>query len=136
MTAPNMPPEVKAAFAAFPDPARGTLMQARTLIFEAAGTTGAGPLTETLKWGEPAYLTEKTKSGSTIRLGTTAGDPAAFFICSTRLVDGFRADFGETLTCDGNRAVMLDDAALDPGSPLSLCFARALTYHSDKRCRS
>ena len=35
--------------------------------------TEAGPLTETLKWGEPAYLTEATGSGSTGRSPPTTG---------------------------------------------------------------
>lgn len=41
----------------------------RLIVATAAETSGVGPLTEMLKWGEPAYLTEATVSGSTIRLG-------------------------------------------------------------------
>lgn len=67
---PEIPADVAVAFAAFPDPVRVQLLEVRRLIFAtAAETSGVGPLTETLKWGEPAYLTEATVSGSTIRLG-------------------------------------------------------------------
>lgn len=34
----------------------------------AASTDGGGPIEETLKWGDPAYVTSATKSGSTIRV--------------------------------------------------------------------
>ncbi len=63
-----MPAGVAAAFSVFPDRVRARLLEVRDLIFEtAASAGGVGPLTETLKWGEPAYLTEATGSGSTIR---------------------------------------------------------------------
>ena len=64
------------------------------MIFAAAQDAGAGPLTETLKWGEPAYLTEASGSGSTIRLGQVRDDPghaAVFVNCRTALADTFRA---------------------------------------------
>jgi hypothetical protein len=32
-------------------------------------TPGVGALHETLKWGQPAYLTPETRSGTTLRLG-------------------------------------------------------------------
>jgi hypothetical protein len=61
---------VAAAFSIFPAGVRARLLEVRELIFEtAADIKGVGPLTETLKWGEPAYLTQATGSGSTIRLG-------------------------------------------------------------------
>jgi len=43
------------------------LMQLRKLIFDVASATeGVGELEETLKWGQPSYLTSQSKSGSTI----------------------------------------------------------------------
>lgn len=130
-TLPDMPPEVSAVFAGYPVTARARLKAARALIFEMAQRTGAGPLTEALKWGEPAYLTLSTGAGSTIRLGRLKGSgaPAAFFICSTGLVGDFHQQFGNALRCEGNRAVLLDDA--EPEA-LAICLARALTYHRDK----
>src|SRR3990167_3950069 len=60
---------LEAAWNAFPAPARACLENLRPLIHvTAAKPPAAGPLTETLKWGEPAFLTEATKSGTTIRL--------------------------------------------------------------------
>ena len=84
---PPMQADVAAAFAAFPERVRARLLEVRDLVFEtAADLEDVGPLTETLKWGEPAYLTEATGSGSTIRLGWPKARPshaAVYFNCKT-----------------------------------------------------
>lgn len=126
----NPPETVKAVFATVPTPARKVLMAARARILALAEEENVGPLTEKLKWNQPSYLTEATKAGSTIRLGLHRDKPAAFFTCSSSLVDGFRADFGKALTYQGNRAVMLKAPFPEV---LDLCFVRALTYHRAKR---
>jgi len=125
-----MPPEVAAAFDGYPAPARAQLVGVRALIFDVAAEAEVGPLTETLKWGEPAYLTEATKAGSTVRLGVKDGRPAVFFICTSGLVDGFRADFPE-LPYLGNRGIALEDGT--DRAALALCLRRALTHHRLKR---
>jgi hypothetical protein len=122
---------VAAAFNALPASHRKTLDRVRTLIFDiAAKTKGVGPLTETLKWGEPAYLTEATKSGSTVRLGRSKRAPdkaAVFFICTTNLVTDFRSLWPD-LEYEGDRAILLP---LDGELPdaLGSCIGMALTYH-------
>ncbi|MEQ9038440.1 MAG: DUF1801 domain-containing protein [Silicimonas sp.] len=129
--APPMPDDVAEAFARFPPPARRTLMKVRARIFALAEETGTGPLTETLKWAEPAYLTEAARTGTTIRLGLSGEEPAVFFNCQTTLVDGFRRDFPDAFGYLGNRALLPGAAADHPA--LALCLSRALTYHRDKR---
>ncbi|GGC60167.1 hypothetical protein GCM10010994_18540 [Chelatococcus reniformis] len=107
-------------------------MEARELIFATAAVTpGVGPLAETLKWGEPAYLTMASRSGSTVRLGRVGDDPrgAVLFNCRTTLVGSFRAHFADALAFAGNRAILLDGSAPLPTSALSLCLRMALTYH-------
>ena len=55
----SIPTAVAAAFATFPVPVRDRLLHVRDLIFDTASQTdGVGALEETLKWGEPAYLTQ------------------------------------------------------------------------------
>jgi len=128
----TMPANVSDVFATMPEPARRVLMDVRDRIFAIAAETEVGPLTETLKWGQPSYLTEATKAGTTLRLGLTKGGQAAvFFTCHTRLVDGFRADFPDALTYLGNRGIQLDASVDWPA--LDHCLARALTYHRAKR---
>lgn len=128
---PPMPAPVAAAFAAFPAAARGPLVRARAAIFALAEETGTGPLTEALKWGEPAYLTEATGAGSTVRLGLVGGRPAVLFHCQTTLVEGFRTDLPRAFEYSGNRAMILAPDS-DP-AVLAICLGRALTYHRSKR---
>jgi hypothetical protein len=128
-----MPAQVAAAFSAFPDHVRARLLEARDLVFEmAAGLEGVGPLTETLKWGEPAYLTQATGSGSTIRLGwfrSAERECAVLFNCRTTLVDDFRSQFPGVFAYEKNRAILLDAREPLPKAPLSACLGMALTYH-------
>jgi hypothetical protein len=61
--------EVEAVFAQYPDQVRERLLALRDLIFDTAShTKGVGEIEETLKWGQPSYLTIKPKSGTTIRI--------------------------------------------------------------------
>jgi len=128
-----MPADVAAAFAAFPAGVRARLLEVRDLIFETAATIeGVGPLTETLKWGEPAYLTEATGSGSTIRLGwfrSSERECAVLFNCRTTLVDDFRSQFPGVFAYEKNRAILLNAREVLPKAPLSACLGMALTYH-------
>ena len=133
---PDMPPEVRAAFDAFPAKMRPRFEQLRALIFATAQAEGVGPLTETLKWGEPAYLTEATGAGTTVRLGRTRAAPdrcALLVNCRTSLLDGFRARFPE-LETEGDRAVLVAPDGPLPDAVLP-CIAEALTYHAAKRRR-
>jgi hypothetical protein len=128
-----MPADVAAAFSAFPAGVRARLLEVRDLIFEtAAATEGVGPLTETLKWGEPAYLTQATGSGSTIRLGRSRSSErpcAVLFNCRTTLVDDFRNEFPDVFAYEKNRAILLDAGERLPEAPLRSILGMALTYH-------
>jgi Domain of unknown function (DU1801) len=133
-----MPAEVAAAFADYPASARAKLMAVRRLIFTTAATIAdLGPLEETLKWGEPAYLA-KARTGSTIRLGWKRTAPercAVYFHCKTTLIGTFRTLFGDEFAFEGNRALLLNISDPLPEKPLAACVAMALTYHRDKRSR-
>ncbi len=128
--------EVERVFANYP-PAVGRRMRAlRTLIFDtAAATPGVGTLQETLKWGEPAYLTAESGSGSTLRIDWKAARPdpyALYYNCQTSLVDTFRTLFPKDLCFEGNRAVIFPIDEVLPKKDLAFCVAAALTYHSGK----
>jgi len=127
MNPPPIPSAVAPAYDALPD----TLRQVREQVFAVAEGCAVGPLTEALKWGQPSFLTEKSKAGTTIRLGEVDGQPAVFFTCHTHLVDGFRADMPDAFDSLGNRAVILRDG-WQPAD-LDHCLARALTYHRSKK---
>jgi len=130
---PPCPENVARAMDACTDAQRARLQDLRALIFDTAAQDDTiGPLTETLKWGEPAYLTDKTRSGSTLRIGPVKGraDRVALFVnCQTRLADRFRDQFGGRLDIQGDRAVLVDvDASLDRDA-IAECIALTLTYH-------
>lgn len=133
---PQMPMDLARAFDAFPAPVRQRLLQVRGLFFEtAARTDGVGPLAETLKWGEPAYLTEATGSGTTIRLGSLRSSDetcAILFNCRPALVETFRAQFSGAFGYQKNRAILLRTSGALPRAPLAICLAMALTYHRRK----
>lgn len=129
--------EVAEAFDGYAPAARATLLQLRELIIEtAARTEGVGPLQETLKWGQPAYLTASSRSGTTIRLDSKSPTHCSLFVhCQTDLVPRFRSLYPDVLECVGNREVTLDVHAALPEAPLRHCIALALTYHLDRRSR-
>jgi len=136
VTAPPLPREVSRVFDAFPAPIGKRLLQVRELIFvTAAAHDDVGKLTETLKWGEPAYLTDETGSGSTIRLGRLkdSDHAAILFNCKTTLVDTFRERFPDQFEYRQTRAVLLPVAGKLPKRELSVCLSLALTYHLDRR---
>jgi hypothetical protein len=126
---------VDAVFGAYPEPVKAKLLVLRRLIFDTAKTTeGVGALEETLKWGQPSYLTPETKSGSTVRIDQVkpSGRVAVFFHCQTNLVETFRELYPE-LSYSGNRAILLDAEEKLPEPALRHCIALALTHHVRKR---
>ena len=136
MTAPPLPREVTSAFGALPAPIGKRLLEVRDLIFAiAAADDHVGRLTETLKWGEPAYLTDETGSGSTIRLGRLkdSDHAAILFNCKTTLVDAFRERFPDAFEYRQTRALLLPVSGALAKQPLSVCLSLALTYHLDRR---
>ena len=124
-------PAVERAFAAFPEPVRSSLLDLRETIFDTAlDIPGLGPFEETLKWGQPAYLTPKYRSGTTIRLGVPkTGGFALFVHCQTRVIPNVRAICGDVFRYDGNRAVVFEEGARPDQPALQLLIRTALTYH-------
>jgi hypothetical protein len=125
-----------AAFCAYPAKLRGRLESLRRLILKtAAKTEGVGPLEEALKWGQPSFLTARSKSGSTIRIDRVkASDDryAIYFHCQTDLVSTFRELYPKKFGYEGNRAIVLDVNKKSDEKALAHCIALALTYHQRK----
>ncbi|MGB3627634.1 MAG: DUF1801 domain-containing protein [Henriciella sp.] len=133
VTLAKPPAAVKAVYDAYPKPARDQLMKLRTLVYEtAASLPETGPITETLKWGEPSYL---NKAGTTIRLAWSPKRPDAiglFVNCQTTLLDEWRQHYSGALNLIGNREIRLSLDAPLPLEPLRHCIAMALTYRKRK----
>jgi hypothetical protein len=138
--APVSDPAVELVFNAYPKPIKAKLLALRRLIFDTAKRTeSVGDLQETLKWGQPSYLTPETKSGSTIRIDrvkSSTGQYAVYFHCQTDLVETFRELYPKELRFEGNRSIVLEAADDIPEAALRHCVALALTYHLRKRGRA
>ncbi|MEM7724392.1 MAG: DUF1801 domain-containing protein [Pseudomonadota bacterium] len=130
----SCPPEVVAAFDALPEDARPHLNELRALILKtAAETEGVGPVLETLKWGQPAYLTQQSGSGTTIRLGAARPGLVAIYVhCQTSIIGDFADHFADVGQVEGQRAVHIPTDAPLPVAPLRLLIRHALTYHLNR----
>ncbi len=128
-------PAVQAVFDSYPPKLRSKLLALRQLVIDTAySTAGVGALEETLKWGEPAYVTTQSKSGSTVRIDSKKNQDgyAIYFNCNTTLVDTFRSMFPHTFSYEGNRALVFAVEDALPAEDLAFCIAMALTYHQKK----
>jgi hypothetical protein len=100
------------------------LLQVRHLIFSVANQDGIDDITETLKWGEPSYI---STIGSTIRIDWKEKNPehyGIYFHCKTSLI--------ETFTYEGNRAIIFSTRQLLPSKELSHCISLSLRYKKIK----
>jgi len=126
-------PDVKKLFDDYPGAMRQNMLRLRQLILDTASETdGKGHLEETLKWGEPSYV---TKGGSTLRIDWKPSKPdhyAMYFHCQSKLIDTFRQLYGGTFAFDGNRAILFEESDDLPVEELAHCIALTLTYHKRK----
>lgn len=126
---------VAKVFDAYPDDIRARLMQLRAIIFDTAkAIEGVGPLEETLKWGQPSYLTTESGNGSTIRIDREKADGriAMYFHCQTDLVATFRELYPTQMAYGGNRSILFNTSDRIPEKALRHCIGLALTYHARK----
>ncbi|MEP3345540.1 MAG: DUF1801 domain-containing protein [Litoreibacter sp.] len=127
MSLAELPPvDVLRAFEGFPPETTKRLLAIRQVIYQTAETIAeVGPLTETLKWREPAYLTNAPKTGTTIRLAQLSGQAAMMVPCSTTIIEDARARFGDLPALQSKRGVLLDAEA----QVIDYVINAALTYH-------
>lgn len=126
-------PDVAEVFNRYPIPIREKLMNLRQLVLDtAAETESITTLEETLKWGEPSYL---TTGGSTIRMDWKKSKPdqyALYFNCKTTLVDTFKERYGSKFKFEGNRSIIFNINDEIPIDELKHCILLSLTYHNRK----
>ncbi len=130
---------VENVFEAYPPALKKRLLELRELIFKVGEQTEqVGKIEETLKWGEPAYLTSATGSGSTIRISPVKNQLDKFgiyFNCQTTLVEDFRQLYRQEFEFGGKRVLLFKVGQKLPLKPLQHCIAMALTYHLRKKIR-
>jgi hypothetical protein len=126
-------PEVEKVFANYPDFVQGKMQKLRALVIETAEEiSGLTDLEETLKWGEPSFV---TKNGSPLRMDWKEKTPdqyAIYFQCTSRIVDTFRLVFDHKFQYEGNRAIIFQLNQKIPIEELKECIRAALIYHKVK----
>lgn len=123
---------VKQKFASYPAEIAVLLTNVRELIYRVAQHDGIADLTETLKWGEPSYI---SKIGSTIRFDWKAKSPEQFclyFNCNTCLVETFKELYGDTFCYQGRRSMVFQIDQNLPIKELEHCISMALRYKKIK----
>lgn len=126
----QMTPEVRAAFDAAPPDAQRGMLCLRDLIYTvAADLPEIGNLTETLRWGQPAYVTSK-RAGASLRLGIPkSGGFALYTHCQTSLIADFTTAFPNMDKVEGTRAIHFTDATQIDPSRHGMLVNSILTYH-------
>ena len=125
--------EAKQIIASYPENISKKLMELRQLIFSVAQDMKSNALLEeSIKWGEPSYI---TKNGSTIRIDWKASKPdqyAMYFNCKTILIETVKEIYAETFQYEGKRAIVFKLDKNIPSSELRHCISLALNYHKLK----
>jgi len=125
-------PKVADVFENYPKSVQKQMLRLRKLVWQVAKELELDDLEETLKWGEPSYL---TKHGSTVRMDWKKKKPdqyAMYFKCTSKLVRTFKVIYPKTFTYETTRAIAfkLDDKV--PTKELKHCISLALRYHKVK----
>lgn len=137
----NKAPQSDEIYGRYAPPVRDRLQHLRRLILETAQQNAqVGDLQETLKWGQPSFLTLRPKTGTTIRIdkdgadGVDTADVALFVNCQTSLVSEWRVLYPH-LTFGGNRSVHFPADKPLPEAEICQMVSMALRYHLDKARR-
>lgn len=119
----SLPSEVETVFNTFADDTRAGALALRGLVLG----IGGDEVTETLRWGQPAYVTPK---GSTLRVGPHKEACFALYAhCQSTIVSSYAAAFPGWDRLDGNRAVLFDTPKDIEPERLSHLIRHALNYH-------
>lgn len=125
--------EFEAKLRSYPDFVRDKMYYLRELVKEtAAEIPEVIELEETLKWGEPSFM---TKNGSTLRMDWKEKTPdqyQMYFKCTSRLVETFKLVFGNHFQYEKNRAIVFRIDQKIPMRELKKCVKAALLYHKIK----
>lgn len=127
-------PKVEEVFKNYPKEVKQQMLYLRELVLKTATETeGIEKLEETLKWGEPSYV---TKYGSTLRMDWKEKNPhqyAMYFKCTSKLVPTFKTVYKNKFNFEKNRAIRFKLNEKISEAELKQCITMALTYHKIKQ---
>lgn len=130
----NTDPKFEEKLSNYPSLVKEKMRNLRSLVLETAQSCPEiKTLKETLKWGEPSFLSDK---GSTLRMDWKEKTPdyyALYFQCTTKLVDTFRMVYPDTFRYEGTRAIYFQLNENLPIQELTECIKATLLYHNKKK---
>jgi hypothetical protein len=127
-----LPPAFVGAIAPWPATARTRFMHLRRIVLDTARDIPDLDVLETLKWGQPSWLPDRPRIGSTLRAGWSAAHPdrlTLFVHCQTTLAETMRTLYPDSFHFEGDRAMHLALSAPLPEQAIAHCADLTLTYH-------
>ena len=126
-------PDFEAKLSNYPVNIQGDLKAMRNLVLETAREIPViDHIEETLKWGEPSFI---TKHGSTLRMDWKEKTPdqyQMYFKCTIKLVETFKQVFGNQFEYQTTRAIVFQLDQEVPTRELKKCIKATLMYHKVK----
>lgn len=133
-TLQNMPETTRAYIEGYAPEIRGALLRLRALVIETIHRDSLiGPVTETLKWGQPSFVPVRKCSGTTLRLATKneqSQTVGLFYHCQTKLGEQLRLMLPPETEYDGSRGVLFHHSASFSAEQVSIIVSKVLTYKS------
>ncbi|MEP2920237.1 MAG: hypothetical protein ABJP06_05890 [Sulfitobacter sp.] len=129
-----LPDPITRTTALWPAEARLKFTDIRALILEAGARADIGPLTESLKWGQPAWRPDRPRKGSTLRLNWSDKLPrtlALFVDCKTTLAAEIFAAYPDDFQYESNRAMRMQLNAPLPKDAIAYLAHATFTYHQN-----
>ncbi len=126
------PAALLSRIAAWPEPAQAHLWRCRTLFHEVAAARAIGPLSESLKWGQPAWRPARPRTGSTLRLDWSAALPDRLCLlvdCKTDLAARLAQLYPALGPNDLRRRIALRLDAPFPEQAIAHLAEMTFTYH-------
>ena len=119
----------------WPNAAAAQFTDLRYLILRAAQDAQAGPISESLKWSEPAWRPTRPRQGCTLRAAWSPKSPDRFGLfvdCKTTLAETMRSLYPADFTYEGNRALYLPLGSKVPPQAIDHLARLTFCYHQKR----
>ncbi|MEM6758372.1 MAG: DUF1801 domain-containing protein [Pseudomonadota bacterium] len=129
---PPLPADIIAVIELWHASVRRTARQLRAMCWDVAQRDNIGALSETLKWGEPAWRPVAPRTGSTLRIGWKEATPDRlnlYLNCKTDLAFRLVSDLPEVFDGNSRRVIWCDVMRALPDAALAHVARTTFTYH-------
>ena len=132
--------DVKREYYKFPKKMQTKMLELREMIFEVANNNkNIGKISETLKWGEPTYQPNQSKTGSPLKINykkEMGTNFSLYVMSSTDLIETFKKLYPKTFYYNGTREVIINSNKKIPRKEIYNCIELALTYKFKEKSKS